>query len=111
MMAKEKTPAPFQRNALAPGLVAAVTLFLAPLLLESWWFTIVLFLASILAIIVAWFAIQARHWWWVPVFAAIAVVWNPVLPLPLTGPFWVAAQPAAAVVFLVAGALIRTERT
>ena len=110
MTAKEKSPPSFQRNALAPGLVAAVVLFLAPLLIETWWFTIVLFLTSILAIIVAWFAIQARHWWWVPVFTAIAVIWNPVLPFSFGGTAWVAAQPVAAVVFLVAGALIKGQR-
>ena len=69
-----------------------------------------LFLTAILGVIVAWFAVQARHWWWVPVFAVIVVVWNPVFPFPFAGPVWTAAQPAAAVVFLVAGALIKVLR-
>ena len=42
---------------------------------------------------------------------AIVVLWNPVLPFPFTGPVWAAAQPAAAIVFLVAGALIKVSRT
>lgn len=109
-MAKQTAPASYQRNALAPGLLAAIALFVAPLFLATDWFTVVLFIVAILAIIVGWFALQARHWWWVPVFAVIAVVWNPIYPLGLSGPLWIAAQPIAAVVFIVAGALIRTER-
>lgn len=101
---------PSQRNALAPGLIAAAALFVAPALIGGEWFTAVLFIVAILAAIVAWFAIQARQWWWAPVFAAIAVIWNPVLPFSFTGPLWTAAQPAAAVVFLVAGALIKVAR-
>ena len=45
-----------------------------------------------------------------PVFVVIAVIWNPVFPFPFTGPVWTAAQPVAAVVFLVAGALIKVKR-
>lgn len=110
MMAKERTPSMYQRNAFAPALLAAAVLFLAPVLVGGDWSMVVLFVVAILAVIVAWFAAQARQWWWVPVFAVIAVVWNPVFPLPLSGPVWTAAQPAAAVVFLVAGALIRIRR-
>ncbi len=86
-------------------------LFLAPVLLDGDWSLAVLFVTAILAVIVGWFAIQARQWWWAPVFAAIAVLWNPVFPFPFTGPIWIAAQPGAAIAFLVAGALIRIERT
>ncbi|MCK6067266.1 MULTISPECIES: DUF6804 family protein [Microbacterium] len=103
--------APAQRNAFVPSLLAAAILFLAPLLFGAGWTLFVLFATAILALIVAWFAVQARHWWWVPVFVAIAVVWNPVYPLALSGPVWTAAQPVAAVVFLIAGALIRTRRS
>ncbi|KAA9157060.1 hypothetical protein F6B41_04210 [Microbacterium lushaniae] len=100
-----------QRNAFVPSLLAAIVLFLAPLLFGAGWTLFVLFTTAILALIVAWFAVQARHWWWVPVFVAIAVVWNPVYPLALSGPVWIAAQPVAAVVFLVGGALIRARRS
>lgn len=106
----DRNPAGYQRNALAPSLLAAAALFFAPVLMGGEWFLAVLFLTSILAIIVAWFAAQARQWWWVPVFAAIAIVWNPMFPLPFSGPVWIAAQPAAAVVFLVAGAMIKAPR-
>ncbi len=100
----------FQRNALAPGLLAAIVLFLAPVLFTLDWTQIVLYAVAILALIVGWFAVRAKQWWWVPVFAAIAVVWNPVYPLGFDGALWTFAQPAAALVFIVAGALIKTPR-
>ncbi|MDX2377583.1 hypothetical protein M4I32_12310 [Microbacterium sp. LRZ72] len=111
MSGKERVALPYQRNAFAPGLIAAAALFLAPALVGGEWFLMVLYLAAILGVIVAWFAVQARQWWWVPVFAAIVVIWNPVLPFAFTGPVWTAAQPVAAVVFLVAGGLIKVQRT
>jgi hypothetical protein len=107
---KERVPSTYQRNAFAPSLLAAATLFVAPALMDGDWFLAVLFPTSILAVIVGWFAVQARQWWWLPVFAAIAVLWNPVIPLPFAGPVWTAAQPVAAVVFLVAGATIKVPR-
>ncbi|GAA3640838.1 hypothetical protein GCM10022200_25670 [Microbacterium awajiense] len=110
MMVKPRTPSVYQRNAFAPALLAAAVLFLAPVLMDGDWFTLVLYVVAIFAVIVAWFAIQARHWWWVPVFVAIAVIWNPVFPFPFTGPAWTAAQPVAAAVFLVAGAMIKVRR-
>jgi len=99
-----------QRNALAPSLLAAMVLFIAPALIGNDWFLLVRFVATILALIIGWFAVQARHWWWVPVMAAIAIVWNPVYPFDFSGVAWVIAQPVAAVVFLAAGATIKTRR-
>lgn len=108
MTRSDRSVSQVQRNALAPGLLAAIALFLAPLLIGGEWFLLIRFVVAILAVIVAWFAWQARQWWWVPVFAAIAVLWNPIFPFEFSGPVWIAAQPIAAVVFLVAGATIRT---
>ena len=99
----------YQRNALAPSLIAALMLVLAPLLLGGEWRMLVLFVVAILAVITAWFAFQARQWWWVIVFA-IAVLWNPVYPFAFEGPLWTAAQPVAAVTFIAAGALIKVPR-
>ncbi|WP_314646768.1 DUF6804 family protein [uncultured Microbacterium sp.] len=110
MAQKQRTPSQYQRNALAPSLIAAAILFLAPALITAGWAPLVQFVAAIFALIIAWFAFQARHWWWIPVFVAVAVLWNPVAPFPFTGPVWTAAQPAAAVVFLAAGATIRIVR-
>lgn len=110
MSRKERAPSQYQRNAFAPALIAAPLLFLAPVLEQSSWSVVVLFVTSILAVIIAWFAVQAKHWWWVPVFVAIAVVWNPVAPFPFSGPVWTVAQPVAAIVFLVAGGTIKVAR-
>ncbi|WP_292833385.1 DUF6804 family protein [Microbacterium sp.] len=110
-MPSDDTPKPlFQRNALAPGILAASVLFLAAVLFTLGWDQFVLFAVSILALIVAWFAGQAKQWWWIPVFFAIAAVWNPVFPLALDPTLWTALQPAAGVIFLAAGALIKSPR-
>lgn len=108
--AAQRRPSQFQRNALAPGLLAAAVLFLAPLVMDSGWFQTVQYAVTILALIVAWFALQARQWWWLLVFIPFAVLWNPIYPFPFTGPFWIAGQLAAALVFLVAGAVIKVRR-
>ena len=108
-MAKPE-PATFQRNAFAPGVLAAIALFIGTAIIGTDWFTPVQYVVTILALIVTWFAVAARQWWWAPVFVAIAVVWNPVFELPLGGVLWLVAQPVAAVVFIVAGVLIRTPR-
>ncbi|MGO2519717.1 MAG: DUF6804 family protein [Microbacterium sp.] len=100
-----------QRNALAPGLLAAIALFLSPLFTEGIVATIILFVVAILAVIVAWFAWQAGQWWWTIVFVAIAVLWNPVFPFGFSGVAWTVAQIAAALAFITAGALVKNERT
>lgn len=100
----------FQRNALAPGILLAVVLVVALLLLESEWYGTLRFVISVLALIIGWFALQAKHWWWVPVFAAIAIAWNPVLPFDFAGQAWALAHMAAALLSLVAGVLIKSPR-
>jgi hypothetical protein len=98
----------FRRPALAPGLLGAVVLLAGLALLDSGaGFLWIRFPVAILALIVAWFAFQARHWWWLPPLLAIAVVWNPVYPLDLSGQLWVAGQFLAAGVFIAAGILIK----
>lgn len=106
---KPRDPAPVQRNALAPSLIAAVVLFLSPILPAGSWKLVALFATAILALIIGWFAFRARQWAWVLIFVAIAVLWNPVLPFPFSGIVWDIAQPAAALVFLAAGAVIKTR--
>lgn len=100
-----------QRNALAPGLLAAIALFVSPLFTQGLGATIILYVVAILAVIVAWFAWQARQWWWTIVFLAVAVIWNPIYPFGFSGAVWIAAQIIAAVTFIAAGALIKNERT
>ncbi len=99
-----------QRNALAPGLLAAIALFLSPLFTEGIVATIILFVVAILAVIVAWFAWQAGQWWWSIVFVAIAVLWNPIFPFAFSGWVWTMAQFVAALAFITAGALVKNER-
>jgi len=105
-----RTPEVIQRNALAPGLLAAVVLLAGLLLLDNEWFTAIRYVVAILALIVAWFAVQARQWWWLIAFIPIAVVWNPVYPFAFSGTIWLAAQVLAAGVFVLAGVLISTKR-
>ena len=97
----------FRRTALAPGLLGAIVLLVGFALIDSEAYLWILFPVAILALIVAWFAFQARHWWWIPVMLAIAVVWNPIYPLDLSGPLWVGAQYLAILAFVLAGVLIK----
>lgn len=100
-----------QRNALAPGILLAIALVVGTLLLGSDWYETLRFVIAVLAAIVAWFAFQAKHWWWIPAFLAIAVAWNPVVPFDVAGQAWALAHLAAALVALVAAVLITAPRT
>jgi len=97
----------WRRLALAPGLIAALALLIGVTIIADGPFTVIRYIVSIFALIVAVFAFQAKHWWWLPVFAAIAVAWNPIWPIPLDGAGWTGAQYVAAILFLVAGWLIK----
>jgi len=97
----------FRRTALAPGLLASVALLIGVALIETETFIVIRFIVSILALIVLVFAVQARHWWWLPVMLAIAVAWNPVYPLDITGPWWLGAQYVAILAFVLAGVFIK----
>lgn len=105
----------FTRPALAPGLIAAVVLFVGIALMGQTAFTFTSWAVTVLALIIVVFAVRARHWWWLPPLAAIAVFWNPVAPFGFEGPWWLGAQYLAILVFIVAGVLIKvpleTEKT
>ena len=96
-----------RRLALAPGLIAALALLVGVVALNDEPFTVVRYIAAIFAAIVAVFAFQAKQWWWLPVFAAIVVIWNPVWPLVFEGDLWQGAQYLAALTFLLAGWFIK----
>jgi uncharacterized membrane protein len=100
----------FQRNALAPGLLAAVALLVGIPLLEGDFSLVIRFIVAILALIVGWFALQAGQWWWAPVMAVIAIAWNPIYPLAFDGIWWVVAHVVAAALFIAAGATIKSPR-
>lgn len=101
----------FRRLALAPGLLAAVALFIGILLIDSQTFIVFRYIIAILALIILVFAYQAKHWWWIPVMLAIAAIWNPVFPLDISGGIWVGAQYVAVLVFVLAGVLIKVPYT
>jgi len=108
MAAREQSTPAFQRNAFLPGILVAAVLFLAPVIFKTDWSALVLYVVAIGALIVGWFGVQAKQWWWGVAFLGIAVLWNPVYPFGFEGMLWTLAQFAAAVVFLVAGVLIKS---
>lgn len=97
----------FTRAALAPGLLGAIALLAGIALLESEGFIVIRYAASILALILCVFVIQAKAWWWLIGLVPIAILWNPVAVLPLEGTVWAFAQMAGAIVFIVVG--VRTK--
>jgi hypothetical protein len=97
----------FRRTALAPGLLASVALLIGVALIETETYIVIRFIVAILALIVMVFAYQARQWWWMPLLLAVAVLWNPVYPFDIAGPWWLGAQYLAILVFVVAGGFIK----
>lgn len=110
MTSREQNAPAFQRNAFVPGILVAAVLFLAPVIFRTDWSAVVLYVVAIGALIIGWFAVQARQWWWGVILLAIAVLWNPVYPFGFAGTLWTIAQFVAAVVFLAAGVLIKSPR-
>lgn len=95
-----------RRFALAPGLLGVVVALGGIIAIGTEAFFFVQFVIAILALIVGWFALQARQWWWLPIPVALAVVWNPVVPIPLDDAAWLTAQYLAVLGFVVAGLVI-----
>jgi len=95
------------RLALVPGLLAGILLLTGVALIGTDWFIMFRYAISILAVIVAVFAIQAKQWWWIIGLAPIAILWNPIFPIDLEILPWQFAHILAAVVFIVAGLRIR----
>lgn len=103
-------PTTRRRTALIPAIIAVIALLAGVGLIEGDGFTVIRYIVSIFALIVAVFAWQAGHWWWVIPLAGIAVLWNPVIPIDLGMPdLWLGLQYVAALVFLAAGILVRTS--
>lgn len=101
-------PTRSRRTALAPAILAAIALLIGVAVITTDGFIIVRYVVSILALIVAVFAWQARQWWWIIGLAPIAVLWNPVLPIDIGQPdLWLGLQYIAVLVFLAAGILIK----
>ena len=95
------------RPALLPGSLGAVVAFVGTGLIGSDLYLVIRFAISILALIMAVYAAQARRWLWILPLAALAVIWNPVVPFDFSGQPWVLAHIAAAAVFLLVGFFLR----
>jgi hypothetical protein len=108
--ARPAAPPLRQRNALAPGILGSAALVAGLPLIGGEFAGIIAFIVAILALIVAWFAVQAKQWWWAVPMVGVAVLWNPVYPLVLADPAWLVAHVIGAAVFLTAGALIWIPR-
>ncbi|WP_111721522.1 DUF6804 family protein [Homoserinimonas sp. OAct 916] len=104
---KKPTRPEFSRAALVPGLLGAIALLAGLALLDSWWFIVIQFAAAILALIMCVYAIQAKAYWWLLGLAPIAIIWNPILPLGLSGQGWQFLQLLGALVFVFAGFKIK----
>lgn len=97
----------FTRPALAPSLLAAVALVVGGALIDNSAFLIVRYLVAILALIVLVFAWRGRGWGYLPFLAGVAVLWNPVWPIPLDGPVWQGLQFIAAGLFIAVGIRVK----
>ena len=106
MSARYPTPE-FRRTALAPAVLGVIALLVGLVLIRADGYLFIRFAVSILALIVVVFAWQARQWWWVPPLVAVAVLWNPVLPITLDGGLWLGLHYVAAMLFLLAGAFVK----
>jgi hypothetical protein len=98
-----------RRTALVPGVIAAIICIAGVALVGGDSFTIVRFAVAIFALIVAWFAFQARNWVWVVAMVAVAVLWNPVFPFDIGHFAWSVAQYVAALLFILAGVFIKVR--
>lgn len=96
-----------RRLALAPGLLAAIALIAGFALIEGSGFIFIRYAVAILALIIGYFAFQAKQWWWMPLLLAIAVIWNPVFPFGFSGIYWYGAQYLAIVVFILTAIFVK----
>ena len=106
MSATYPTPE-FRRTALAPGILAAIVLLAGLALVDSDAYLVIRFVVSIFALIIVVFAWQARQWWWLALLLPIAVIWNPIWVISITGDLWLGLHYVAAIVFIACGILIR----
>lgn len=108
----DRYPTRSRRTALIPAIIAVIALLIGVALIESDGFTVIRYIVSIFALIVAVFAWQARQWWWLVGLAPIAVLWNPVFPIEVGQPdLWLGLQYVASLIFIAAGVLIRVPES
>ncbi len=99
----------FRRTALAPGVLCAIVLLAGVALVGQDGYVVIRFAVSILALIVAVFAWQARQWWWIPLLAAVSVAFNPVVVVPLEGDLLLGAHYVSALALIVVAVLVKVR--
>jgi len=99
----------FRRTALAPGVLCAIVLLAGVALVGLDGYVVIRFVVSILALIVAVFAWQARQWWWVLPLAVVAVIFNPVVIVPLEGDLLLGAHYVSALVLIAVAILVKVR--
>ena len=103
-------PSKVRRTALVPAILVVIALLAGVALIASDGFTVIRYVVSIFALIIAVFAWQARQWWWIIGLAPIAVLWNPVVPIDIgNADVWLGLQYVAALIFIAAGVLIKVR--
>jgi hypothetical protein len=102
-------PARTVRPVLLPSVLGAVAVLAGLFVIGAGEeaYTPLRYVISLLALIVAVMAIQSSRWVWALPLVAVAVLWNPVFPLPVTGTVWAGAHILAAAVFFATGLLLR----
>jgi hypothetical protein len=103
-------PSRARRTALVPSIVVVIALLAGVAIITSDGFTVIRYVVSIFALIIAAFAWQARQWWWLFGLVPIAILWNPVVPIDLGIPdLWLGLQYAAALIFIASGVFIKVR--
>ncbi len=100
-----------RRTALAPGLLAAIAMLAGFALIGQSSFVIIEYVVAIFALIIAWFAVQAKQWWWIPLLLTVAVIWNPVFPFSFSGAYWFGAQYLAILLFVLVAVFVKVPIT
>lgn len=96
-----------RRTALAPALLAAIVLIVGVALIGAGGYIYILFGVAILTLIVAVFAWQGRQWWWLPLLAAIVVLYNPAVPIELPDAVRLGAHYLSALVLTIVGITVK----
>jgi hypothetical protein len=82
-MSPQAAKVTYARMALAPGVLGAIVLLAGLALVGNSWYIGVLYVPAILALIICVFAAQAKQFWWYIGLIPVAVIWNPVWPIPI----------------------------
>ena len=90
-------------------MLGAIVLLAGLALVDSEAYLIIRFAVSILALVMAVFAWQARQWWWVLPLAAVAVLFNPVVVVSLSGDAQLIAHYVSAIALIAVGILVKVR--